>query len=236
MSLPRRTPPSQMISMRSPTASATGATRSMIAGAESSWRPPWFDERDGVDPLVGGDAGVGDGLDALDHDRTVPDRAQPLGVAPREAGIHLAGDVVGEGDRGGTVTDVFAGDVREADRLAAHELPRPARVDGAVEQRVETDLGRQLEAAAHVAFAPAVHREVDGEHQGFVARGGGPLHHLLDEATIAEHVELEPLAAVACLGDLLDRTGARACSACTGDRPGRRRGRPRARRRDRRCG
>ena len=43
MSLPRRTPPSQMISMRPPTASATGATRSTVAGAESSWRPPWLD-------------------------------------------------------------------------------------------------------------------------------------------------------------------------------------------------
>ena len=43
MSLPRRTPPSQMISTRPPTASATGATRSRAAGASSSCRPPWFD-------------------------------------------------------------------------------------------------------------------------------------------------------------------------------------------------
>ncbi len=43
MSPPRRTPPSQMIWVRSPTACATGATSSIGAGAPSSWRPPWFD-------------------------------------------------------------------------------------------------------------------------------------------------------------------------------------------------
>jgi hypothetical protein len=43
MSLPRRMPPSQTISVRSPTAWATGATRSNTAGADSSWRPPWLD-------------------------------------------------------------------------------------------------------------------------------------------------------------------------------------------------
>ena len=37
-------------------------------------------ERDRVDALVGRDPRVGDGLDALDDDRAVPDRAQPLGV------------------------------------------------------------------------------------------------------------------------------------------------------------
>ena len=43
MSPPRRTPPSQTMSRSPPTASATGATRSTIPGAESSWRPPWLD-------------------------------------------------------------------------------------------------------------------------------------------------------------------------------------------------
>jgi hypothetical protein len=36
MSLPRRTPPSQMISLRPPMASATGATSGNVAGAPSS--------------------------------------------------------------------------------------------------------------------------------------------------------------------------------------------------------
>ena len=47
-------PPSQMISIRSPTASATGATRSKTAGALSSWRPPWFESAMAVDACVGG--------------------------------------------------------------------------------------------------------------------------------------------------------------------------------------
>ncbi len=51
MSLPRRTPPSQMISVRPPTASATGATRENVAGEPSSWRPPWFDRAMASTPL-----------------------------------------------------------------------------------------------------------------------------------------------------------------------------------------
>ena len=42
--------------------------------------------RDGdrFDAELGGDAGVGDGLHALDHDRAVPDRSEPLDVVPTE--------------------------------------------------------------------------------------------------------------------------------------------------------
>ena len=99
MSLPRRTPPSQMISVRSPTASTTGATRSIGAGAESSWRPPWLDRAIGVDAVLGGEHGVGDGLDALDDDRAVPHRAEPLDVVPRQVGVELRVDVVGQRTR-----------------------------------------------------------------------------------------------------------------------------------------
>ena len=90
---------------------------------------------------------------------------------PRERRVELRVDVVGERDRGGAVARRRSpGDVGEADRLGAHEPPRPARVDGAVEERVEPDLRRQREAAAHVALAPAEHRGVDGEHERLVAR------------------------------------------------------------------
>ena len=50
-SLPRRTPPSQMTSSWSPTAWTTGSTRSMVAGAVSSWRPPWLESATASMPM-----------------------------------------------------------------------------------------------------------------------------------------------------------------------------------------
>ena len=51
---------------------------------------------DGFDPDVGGDPCVVDGLDALDDDRPAPHRAEPLDVVPRQAGVELGGERVGE--------------------------------------------------------------------------------------------------------------------------------------------
>ena len=95
MSLPRRTPPSQMISMRPPTASATGATRSNGGGRAVELAAAVVRQRDGVDARVGGEHGVVDGLDALDDDRAVPHRAQPVDVVPRQRRVELGVDVVG---------------------------------------------------------------------------------------------------------------------------------------------
>ena len=236
MSLPRRTPPSQMISMRPPTASATGATRSNAAGAPSSWRPPWFDSAMASTPRVGGEHRVVDGLDALDDDRAVPHRAQPVDVGPRQRRVELGVDVVGQRDRRGAVADLAADDVGEADRLAAHERPRPAGVERAVDDRAGPDRRRQREAAAHVALAPAEHGGVDGEHERLVARGGGAVDHLLDEPAVAPGVDLEPQAAVADRPDLFDRAGAERRQRVREPGARRRRGRRRARRRGRRCG
>ena len=55
MSLPRRTPPSQMICSRSPTASATGATRRTGAGAAVELAAAVVGQGDGLHPGVGGD-------------------------------------------------------------------------------------------------------------------------------------------------------------------------------------
>ena len=88
-----------MISTRSPTASATGATRVNGAGAPSSWRPPWFDSAIAVDAALGGEPRVVDGLDALEHDRAVPHRAQPVDVVPRQRRVELRVDVVGQAHR-----------------------------------------------------------------------------------------------------------------------------------------
>ena len=168
MSLPRRTPPSQMISVRPPTASATGATSANGGGRAVELAAAVVRQRDRVDAGVGREHRVVDGLDALEHDRAVPHRAQPVDVVPRQRGIELGVDVVRERDRRRAVADVAADDVGEADRLAAHERPRPRRVQRAVDDRARPDGRRQREAAAHVALAPAEHRGVDGEHERLV--------------------------------------------------------------------
>ncbi len=129
MSLPRRTPPSQMISTRPPTWSATGATRSRAAGASSSWRPPWFDRAMASTPDFGGHPSVVDGLDSLEHDRPAPVRPEPLDVVPRQASVELAGERCSEID-GRRPFRLSGGcrrrrDVGEADRLGAYETPGP---------------------------------------------------------------------------------------------------------------
>src|SRR3990170_154225 len=43
MSVPRRMPPSRRTSHRPCTASTTSGSASIVAGAPSSWRPPWFE-------------------------------------------------------------------------------------------------------------------------------------------------------------------------------------------------
>ena len=93
MSLPRRTPPSQMISMRPP--SACGDRRDEVDRRRRrvELAAAVVRQRDGVDAVVGGEDGIGDALDALDHDRARPHRAQPLDVGPRQVGIELAVDV-----------------------------------------------------------------------------------------------------------------------------------------------
>src|SRR5690349_1905190 len=152
-------------------------------------------ERDGVDAGVGGEDGVGDGLDAFEDDGAVPDGAEPVDVGPGEGGVELGVDVVGEGDGRCAVADVAAGDVGEADGVAAHECPGPCGVEGPVDEGGGSDGGGEGEPAADVAFAAAEDRGVDGEHECLVARGGGALDHLGDEAAVAPGVDLEPEAA-----------------------------------------
>src|SRR6185503_11912811 len=102
--------------------------------------------------------GVLHGLDALDYDGAVPDRAQPLDVAPRERRVELRVDVVREGHGRGSVADLASDDVGEADRLAADERHGPSGVEGAVDDRPQPDGGRKGEPAPDVALAPSEHR------------------------------------------------------------------------------
>ena len=100
-------------------------------------------QRDRINAAFGGEHRVVDGLHALEHDRPVPHRTEPVDVAPRQRGIELRIDVVRERDRRRAVADVAADDVGEADGLAAHERPRPAGVPRAVDDRAWADGGRQ---------------------------------------------------------------------------------------------
>ena len=160
--------------------------------------------------MLGGEHGVGHRLDALDHDRAGPHRAQPLDVVPRQVRVELAADVPGQRHRVGPVARsvaTAADHVGEHDRLGPHERPRPARVHGAVEQRAQTELRGHLEAPPHVALAPTEHGGVDREHERLVPGLGATIDHLLDQAPIAPRVDLEPQPTVADGGDLLDRPG-----------------------------
>ena len=151
---------------------------------------------DRLDAVLGGEHGVGDALDALDDHRAVPDRPHPLDVAPRQVGVELRAGVGGhEARRVAAVPDPVPGHVGEHDRLRPDERPRPAGMDGAVEQRAEPELGRHREAAPHVPVAMTEHGGVDGEHDRLVAGVGGAGDQLLHQAAVAPRVDLEPLAA-----------------------------------------
>src|SRR5262249_59997682 len=96
-------------------------------------------QRYGIVPSFGVEDFVYDGLHALEHDRAVPNRAQPTHVVPRECRVELGVDVVRERDRGGAVADIASDDVGESDRFAPEERPGPARIQGAVEDRARPD-------------------------------------------------------------------------------------------------
>ena len=68
-------------------------------------------------------------------------RVRVLAVADRH---HATLDPIG---------DEVHGDVREGDRVVAHEIPRPGRVHDAVDDGPRTELRGQGEPAPHVALA-----------------------------------------------------------------------------------
>ena len=149
--------------------------------------------------------GIGDGLDPLQHDRAVPDRTQPLDVVPRQRRIELRLHLAGERHRRPAVVDALVDDVRERDRFGAEEIERPAGMERAVEDRLESDLRRQREAAADVALASPEHGGVDREPQRLVPGRRRTLDQLTHETPVAPRVDLEPLGTVADGCDLLDR-------------------------------
>ena len=155
-------------------------------------------------------SGVGHGLNALEHDRAVPHRLQPLDVAPRQARVELGGRVFSQRNGVGAVAGAAADGTRELARLGAQQPQGPTRVAHSVEEGAGPDLGRQREAPPDVAFAPAEHSRVDGEDERLVAAGRRPADQAPDVVPVVPHVHLEPESGtVAGHGStLLDRPGA----------------------------
>ena len=117
---------------------------------------------------VGGDAGVGDGWMPL-MTRGPSRRSASSRGRPGQPGIELGVDVVRQGDGRALSRPHALGHVGEADRLAAHEGPRPAGVEGAVDDRAWPDRGWQGEpAAGHRFLVPTEHGSVDGQDECLV--------------------------------------------------------------------
>ena len=171
-------------------------------------------QHDALTTVFDGQLGIGDGLHTLQNHRTVPDRPQPFHVGPRKSLIELAIDVLGQvhGRSTAVAAAAFATaggrDVGEGDGIVPQEVERPRRVDHAVDDRVETDLGRQCVATPNIALTTAQHRGVDGEQQRLVAGPLGPADHLFHQTAVLPGIDLEPLRALADRCHLFDAAGA----------------------------
>ncbi len=151
-----------------------------------------------------GEAGVLDRTDALQHDGEVGQAAQPVEVPPREARVELRVHEVRQRHRRARGAPRH---VRERDRPAAEEGPRPRGMADPVDDRAQPDGRRQREPAAHVSLAAPEHRRVHGDQQRLVPLGDRPLDHVPHEPAVAPHVDLEPLRSRADRGHLLDAPG-----------------------------
>ena len=77
--------------------------------------------------------------------------ADPLDIGPRQPAVELRVHVLGQRYGRGAIVLDEPGHIGERDRLGPNEVPSPSRVNGAVDERSQTDLGRKREAAAHIA-------------------------------------------------------------------------------------
>ena len=147
-----------------------------MAGAPSSWRPPWFDRTTAGSPSLRREPGVRHRADALDDHGEVADATRSQS---RSCHDRLGSNC--ELTKSDSVTAVLPSRVASPATLAKVMGPPRTKahvhagVADAVDDRAEPDGGRQREATAHVALPPAEHRGVDGDHQRLVALGHRPL-------------------------------------------------------------
>ncbi len=193
-SAPRRMPPSTYTSQRPATASTTSGSASSVAGAPSSWRPPWFETMIAAAPCSTASRAVLPRDDSLQDHRQPALGGDPLEIAPGDGRAHL--ELLGERHR----------DVRVLALDVGERQPR-----------------RQLEAEPGVALAAAEHGRVHRQHdRGVAARAR--LGDVVERALpVAEDVELQPARSVAAgRRDLV--VGARRDRRDAEHRPGRRGG------------
>ena len=207
MSLPRRTPPSQMISTRSPTASATGATGRAPPGRR---RLPTAVVRQGdrVDTDVSGDLGVLDRLDALDHDRPAPHRSEPLDIVPRQPGVELVTNVAARltADEPSGWSVAAADEAMLANRIgSAGQTSRSTTGGWHRRRRCRGRASAAARTPPDVTLTTTEVGGVDGDHERLVPGRGGSIDHVAQQSLVLPDIHLEPAATVAVGGgDLLD--------------------------------
>ena len=149
---------------------------------------------DAVDAVVLCGARVGDGQNALDHERPLPAPADQLDVLPRQ--------LIAVADR---ALEVARDHRRAAGRIQVLEMrhavlhdgarkraDRPARMGHHVPDELGARLDRNAEAGSHVVLAVGRDRYVHGQHEHLVARGGDAIDQRFDARGIARQIGLVP--------------------------------------------
>ncbi len=202
-----------------------------MAGAESSWRPPWFDSAMASTPAsaaIIASATVWMPLTTIGPSQTERSHSTSR---PREAGVELrvrctrpattAVDAVAHRARrrrwrSGSARCARTAHVQPGWMAPSSSVSSP--IFGGSSKPRRTSRSRRPSTAVSTvstsASNPAAAARVD---------------HLLAQAAVAPHVDLEPLAAVADRRRPPRSTGCRASTACTAARPAPRRGRRPAR-------
>ncbi len=144
-----------MISSRRPPRRPQPPRGRAVAGAESSWRPPWFESATASTPACA--ASFASATVWIPLQTSGPSQIERNHSTSRHErpGIHLHVDVVGK--RHGVEPSPTARPTTLANRIgsAADEIPGPSRVEGAVEDGAEPELRRQRRSRCGTSRSPA---------------------------------------------------------------------------------
>ena len=101
---------------------------------------------DAVRSRVDDGPGIGGGEDALDHERSVPDGAEPRQVGDRRGRVEQAAGQLGDGP-------LEAGERRELERLGGEQVEPPGGMQRAFSEGLQRQGRRDGQAVAHVPQA-----------------------------------------------------------------------------------